>query len=120
MDEVGQKRKIAKELAMDTSETLPGRRGRALVGAVENSEEFPGNQEERCCAGDLHLAFDAKTLIRRHVGMPRAPLRCREGIPRPLHGLQRNVGVGVERSREYSLLRRESWSKRGPVFAAAA
>ena len=44
---------------MDTSETLPGNRGRVLVVAVENSGEFPCNQEMRCRAGVLHLAFVA-------------------------------------------------------------
>ena len=45
---------------IDTSETLAGRRDRALIDAVEDSEDVPGNRERRWRVGDLHMAFVAE------------------------------------------------------------
>ena len=53
---VERKRKINEEGAMDTSETLPGKRNRTIGDAAESSKELRDNQETRSRAGDPHLA----------------------------------------------------------------
>ena len=63
MDAVGRKREIDAEGAMDTSETFPGERNRAVVDAMESSDKFLGNQEARCRPGDLHLVCVANKQV---------------------------------------------------------
>ena len=41
---------------MDTSNTLPGERNRAVADPVENSQESEGNGRKRRSVGDLLLA----------------------------------------------------------------
>ena len=66
--EASGKRKHGEEGAMNTSETLPGKLRRAVVGAVGNSEELLGAQEERRRVGDLHCASVAgKEEAEEHV-----------------------------------------------------
>ena len=52
MDSVSRVRDIDED-AIDTTDTLPGKRNRAIVGAVENAEDLLGNPGARCRVGDL-------------------------------------------------------------------
>ena len=63
MHAVDQKRKIADGGAMDTSETIFGGRGCALVDALENSEESLGNLVKRWRVGGSHVAFVADEAV---------------------------------------------------------
>ena len=60
MGALDRKREIDAEGAVDIPGTPSGKRNRAEVDAVENSEELIGNQEKRRRVGDLHLAIALK------------------------------------------------------------
>ena len=65
---------------MKTWETLPGKRIRAIVDGVENSEAFHGKQEERGRAGDPPLACVADMDVARgHVQWRNPSLEARRG-----------------------------------------
>ena len=70
-DAVEPKRKIDGGGAMDTSGAPHGKRNRATVDAVENSDEYHGNRETRRRVGNLHLAV----VVGKEVGKRHAPGR---------------------------------------------
>ena len=54
--------------AMDTSETLPQKRNRAMEDAGNNSDGSPMTPEHRCHVGEVHLAFTVnKDIVKDHA-----------------------------------------------------
>ena len=81
---------------MDTSETPPGKRNRAIVDAAGNSDELHDNREgrHRVCYRRRKLRGSmpkSGLLDGRRGGPPLAPPRRRERMRRSLRGQQRNV-----------------------------
>ena len=72
-DAVGRKRKSDVAFFMDASETLTGKRNRAMGDAMDSLGDPPGAQEKRCRGSDPHAPFVADEVIVKDRAQWREP-----------------------------------------------
>ena len=65
MGAADRKRTLAEDDAMDASEALTRKRGRAPDVIADNWDALLGDEEKRCRARDLHLAFVVDRAVAR-------------------------------------------------------